>query len=274
MKIIVYFIFFLILLISVPSSFAEEQIVSLPKYSNKPGCQDLDLCYIPSPLIVKVGQTVSWKNNDYAVHTVTSGTPDTGPDGIIYSGLMSPDDTFAFKFKDPGSFQYYCQLHPWMEGLVIAELGKEQITQEDFEIIETRMSIDGTVLVTIKTNQPDSGNELPVRIEFTNQEQEFLISMNYDITAIQDNEIVLSSQNIRAVDGVSELKTIVLESDNPLDIEVALRGIYADESSKEIQEVIEFQNIPEFGTITLMILVISIIGITIFSKSRLNVNNF
>lgn len=264
----------MIFVISIPYSFAEEQIISIPKDSFNPNCQNLDLCYIPSPITVNVGQTVLWENNDSAVHTVTSGSPNSGPDGVIYSDLMAPGETFAFNFKEPGYFQYYCELHPWMEGEVTVQLEKDQIIQEEFDIIETRMSTDGLVLVTIKTNQPDSGNELPIRIEFTNLQGELIISMNYDITVIQDNEEVLFAENIRAVDGVSEFNTRILESDNPIDIDLGIRGIYSNEFTKDIQEVVKFQNIPEFGVLSMMILSISIIGIIVFNKTRLNMNNF
>ena len=74
---------------------------------------------------VKVGTTVTWVNTSSAAHTVTSGQAGT-PDGKFDSGmtnLLLPHDqgaasAFAFTFKTPGTYPYYCALHPAMIGQV------------------------------------------------------------------------------------------------------------------------------------------------------------
>ena len=65
-----------------------------------------------------VNDTVFWKNGDMATHTVTSGTPLNGPDGIFDSGRIGPGKFFVQKFTEVGEFPYYCTLHPWRTGLV------------------------------------------------------------------------------------------------------------------------------------------------------------
>ena len=64
---------------------------------------------------------VIWENVDTAAHLATSGTPDGGPDGIFDSGMIAPGNTFEHEFSDAGEFQYYCIVHPWMEGIVTVE---------------------------------------------------------------------------------------------------------------------------------------------------------
>ncbi len=74
---------------------------------------------------VKVGTTVTWVNTSGAAHTVTSGEAGA-PDGKFDSGmtnLLQPhdqgvDSRFSFTFKTPGTYPYYCALHPAMIGQV------------------------------------------------------------------------------------------------------------------------------------------------------------
>ncbi len=78
--------------------------------------------FSPNPLEVKVGDTVTWTNDDLQPHTVTSGTSAT-PDGKFNSSpglktLLTPKNTFSHTFSAAGTFPYFCQLHPNMIGTV------------------------------------------------------------------------------------------------------------------------------------------------------------
>ena len=65
-----------------------------------------------------VNDTVFWKNGDTAIHTVTSGIPEFGPDGIFDSQEIGPGKFFMQEFTTIGEFPYYCTIHPWRTGLV------------------------------------------------------------------------------------------------------------------------------------------------------------
>ena len=65
-----------------------------------------------------VGDVVQWKNADTVAHTITSGTPEKGPDGIFSSENIDAGKLFTQKFADQGKFPYYCSLHPWKTGVV------------------------------------------------------------------------------------------------------------------------------------------------------------
>ena len=93
--------------------------VSLPPGSGSPGCDADNECYIPYAVSVNAGDTVTWSNDDSLAHTVTSGSPDGGPDGLFDSGIFPVGATFDFTFDDAGEYDYYCIVHPWMEGIVI-----------------------------------------------------------------------------------------------------------------------------------------------------------
>ena len=100
--------------------------VDIPAGTGVPGCEVDDWCYMPSKLTVSVGTTVTWINSDTLPHTVTSGSADADAVGLdvpngFDSGFMSIDDRFEHTFDVAGFYDYYCQLHPWMQGSVTVE---------------------------------------------------------------------------------------------------------------------------------------------------------
>ena len=78
--------------------------------------------YNPSPANIAVGRTVLWINNDNTAHTVTEGSPSGNtPSNGFDSGILGPGQTFKHAFDKPGTVGYYCRLHPFMLGQVIAK---------------------------------------------------------------------------------------------------------------------------------------------------------
>lgn len=70
--------------------------------------------FSPATIEVKKGTTVTWSNADsISAHTVTSVS------GFFESQLIQPRGDFSFQFNEVGVFDYYCSLHPWMNGSVI-----------------------------------------------------------------------------------------------------------------------------------------------------------
>jgi amicyanin len=68
----------------------------------------------PQKLTVKVGDTVTWINEDDIPHTVVSI-------GHYRSKALDTDDKFSFTFTTPGTYEYFCGLHPHMQGTVVVE---------------------------------------------------------------------------------------------------------------------------------------------------------
>ena len=68
----------------------------------------------PAQLTVKVGQIVTWTNRDDIPHTVVCA-------GKFRSKTMDTDGTFSFTFTTPGTYEYFCSLHPHMVGSVVVE---------------------------------------------------------------------------------------------------------------------------------------------------------
>ena len=69
----------------------------------------------PQTVTVKAGDTVTWVNHDDIPHTATSST------GVFRSKALDTDDKFSFTFTTPGSFKYFCALHPHMTGSIVVE---------------------------------------------------------------------------------------------------------------------------------------------------------
>ncbi len=95
--------------------------VSIPEGSSSPGCEEDNACYIEAETMVSVGGTVTWTNDDTAAHTVTSGTPTDGPDGVFDSSIIMSGATFEHTFEEAGEYDYFCIVHPWMTGKITVE---------------------------------------------------------------------------------------------------------------------------------------------------------
>ncbi len=92
--------------------------IVIPSGTGSPGCENSNSCYEPRTFIAGKGSTITWFNADSAAHTVTSGTPGKGPDGEFDSSLFMSGSSFSHKFVDDGTYNYFCMVHPWMEGKV------------------------------------------------------------------------------------------------------------------------------------------------------------
>ena len=76
--------------------------------------------FVPETLTVSKGTTVSWTNGDSTLHTVTSGSAESGNSGSEFdSSYLAAGKTFQHQFNTAGTFDYYCTLHPYMKGKVI-----------------------------------------------------------------------------------------------------------------------------------------------------------
>jgi plastocyanin len=71
--------------------------------------------YMPHDLTVVAGTTIIWVNNDDIPHTVVSTTD------VFKSRALDTDDKFSFKFDKPGTYEYFCSIHPKMTAKVIVQ---------------------------------------------------------------------------------------------------------------------------------------------------------
>lgn len=69
--------------------------------------------FSPTSLTIKVGEIVTWFNNDNHDHTVTSDT------GTFNSGNIAIGSTFSFTFNIAGKYNYYCSIHTLMKATIV-----------------------------------------------------------------------------------------------------------------------------------------------------------
>jgi plastocyanin len=73
--------------------------------------------FSPRTLTVAPGTRISWVNRDDAPHTATSSARPRAFD----SGALDTDDSFSFVFTAPGTYDYFCAIHPHMTGQIIVK---------------------------------------------------------------------------------------------------------------------------------------------------------
>ena len=72
--------------------------------------------FMPNALTVPVGTTVKWVNRDDIPHTVVSDDKTT-----FKSKALDTDDNFSYTFSKPGTYSYFCSIHPKMTGQVVVQ---------------------------------------------------------------------------------------------------------------------------------------------------------
>ena len=285
------------------TAFAEEVKIENGRGSSEPGCELTNLCFIPAIATAHVGDKIIFLNGDDAPHTSTSGNPASGPNGIWDSGLQQPGVDFVFIATDPGTFDYFCMVHPWMVGqLEILPQGQstsetsEEIgsTVDDTvsmiygdmtpEISEKEPGVVSDVFANIVTNDAQKGSPLTIEVEFLESDGFVINHVNYDIIASQNGKVILADNGAhRHLFKYPVHTTDVLEFDpktHPVDIDVTFQGIghFVGSLTEEsilgvygpIGKTSTFQVVPEFGMVVSLVLVLSIVVVIgLSAKTRL-----
>jgi plastocyanin len=72
--------------------------------------------FSPQKLTVKAGTTVTWTNKDDIPHGIAA----TG-NVFARSNALDTDNSYSFTFTTPGTYQYFCYIHPHMTGTIVVE---------------------------------------------------------------------------------------------------------------------------------------------------------
>ncbi len=72
----------------------------------------------PESLTVKAGTTVTWINKDDIPHGIASSSDD-----FAKSKALDTDDNYSFTFTKPGTYRYFCYIHPHMTGTIVVKAG-------------------------------------------------------------------------------------------------------------------------------------------------------
>ena len=205
---------------------------------------------------IMIGDTIVWKNGDVAAHTVTSGTATEGPDNIFDSGLFGPGKSYSYKFTETGHYPYYCLVHPWMEGTIIATAGYSIIPNVG------KQAGDGSTFFNVEYDF----NRLlsPVMID---EEQKSIIFEIVGDAKSDNNDLELRLPSA-LIDGpfviwVDEKKLSDFEYIRDGDLNVLFLPLDAD---SKILTIVGTSIVPEFGSMTLMLLGVSVVTMIVLSQ--------
>jgi len=263
-----------------PSAFADHMSVTVTNApgSSTPGCEETDEgCFVPSMVTLDIGGEVTWENNDNAAHTVTSGTPQGGPDGIFDSSLIMAGSSFSHEFEEAGSYDYFCMVHPWMAGMVMVSAPEEH--SDDHGDMEEMAEMGHGDEMAHGDDHGAKGIE-DISDEFTasvtsgvihhigaNSDDATLLVHLFDANDDGELKIILNKDIITPFDDGSYF---VLVDNEEVDFEQMGNTIHVEYlAGAERIEIVGSHVVPEFGTIAMIILAVAIISIiAITAKTR------
>lgn len=73
-----------------------------------------NFAFEPNTITVKAGTTILWVNKDLTPHILRSTM-------LFESLTLKQHEPFAYTFGKPGTYEYYCTIHPKMKGTVTVE---------------------------------------------------------------------------------------------------------------------------------------------------------
>ena len=95
------------LMISPPRARSEDAKATEVKVDN--------FTFSPDTLTVPVNSTVTWVNKDDIPHVIAAN------DGSFKSKALDTDQKYSFTFSKPGTYAYYCSIHPKMVGKIVVQ---------------------------------------------------------------------------------------------------------------------------------------------------------
>ena len=94
-------------------------VVVLPSWAQDAATSAVSIgnfTFTPQTLTVKAGTTVTWNNKDDIPHGIASDN-----NAFRRSKALDTDDKFAFTFTTPGTYKYFCYVHPHMTGTIVVQ---------------------------------------------------------------------------------------------------------------------------------------------------------
>ena len=266
-----------------PSAFADHGTATVTNApgSSVPGCEETDDgCFIPSMVTIDVGGEVTWDNDDTAAHTITSGTPTGGPDGHFDSSLVMAGSSFSHTFDEAGTFDYFCMVHPWMQGMVMVT--DEEKTHDDEEMAHGDMEEMAHGDMEEMAHGDDHGAKgiEDLSDQFTasvtsgvihhiggNSDDDTLLVHLFGADDDGELKITLNSKIITPFDDGSYFVLVDNEEVEFMQMGNTIHVEYW--AGAESIEIVGSHVVPEFGTIAMIVLAVAIVSIIVLTtKTR------
>ena len=247
-----------------PSAFADHHEVTITNApgSSTPGCEPN--CFVPSIATVEVGAIVTWDNTDTAAHTATGGSAADGPSGVFDSSLIMAGGSYSYTADTAGTFDYFCMVHPWMEGTLIVEAAGAADAAAEAAAAEAAAAAMAAPAIDAADYISTSG--VSVTSITANADDDSVIIA---IDAADDGvlSVTLHSEVITAFDDGTYF---VLIDNEEVEFEQSGSNLTIPyEAGNERVEIVGSHVVPEFGTIAMIILAVALVSIiAITAKTR------
>ncbi|MBW3619398.1 MAG: cupredoxin domain-containing protein [Actinobacteria bacterium] len=104
--------------VSTESASAADESGETGETAADPAVDIDDFRFVPETITVAAGTEITWTNQDATAHTVTAGTPDAPEPDRFDLEVAEQGDTVSTTLDEPGTYPYFCELHPFMLGTV------------------------------------------------------------------------------------------------------------------------------------------------------------
>ncbi len=122
-------------------------IISSGASNTKGSCTATD-CFNPQTVNIQVGGTITWTNDDTVGHTATSGKITDNQTGTIFdSSLINAGKSYTSPpFQTAGTYDYFCQVHPWMTGqIIVGSIGSTNQQSTNGTVATKSVNLNETV---------------------------------------------------------------------------------------------------------------------------------
>jgi amicyanin len=109
------FIPLFLLAVSLISPLRAEEKIAASSSPPAPSVHIDNFSFTPAEITIAPGATLTWTNGDDIPHTVVASNK------AFRSKVMDSEQAFSFTFTKPGTYEYFCSLHPHMKGTVIVK---------------------------------------------------------------------------------------------------------------------------------------------------------
>ncbi len=93
-----------------------HQVVSNQTATSQASTITIDnFSFVPTTVTVAAGTTVTWTNSDDVPHTIVSDNK------IFKSKVLDTDEKFSYMFTKPGTYPYFCSVHPKMTANIVVQ---------------------------------------------------------------------------------------------------------------------------------------------------------
>jgi plastocyanin len=83
------------------------------RVAGDPGVTVADFHFSPASTTIHAGDTITWTNDGPSSHTATAHG------GSFNTGVLKKGQSASHTFTAPGTFTYFCQIHPFMHGTIV-----------------------------------------------------------------------------------------------------------------------------------------------------------